>query len=157
MAQRQSPYHQERVALALRMLQEDGQVTSYRISQACLTQFGCGIGYNHVESLRAQLAQPQTQEGVPQAAPRSVAPLALKPSGISEVRIPPEMLEDPEPALAPASLTLPAVVPNGTTTSFQNIQAWMQQNQAEQVILNKDGRCSVLAWHHFNVGGPANG
>lgn len=132
------------MALARQMLREDPQATSHRISEACKAQYGGGLCWESIGKIRAEMGQ---------TAPAKV----VVPRAIEEVVVPPEIQEAPVQMLAPAAPTIPAVVPNGTTASFQNIQAWMQQNQAEQVILNKDGQCSVLAWHHFNVGGSTNG
>lgn len=151
---RTSPFRPERLALARQMLSEDGQVSGYRITKALQAKYGHGLGQEDLDQIRAEV--------LGTSLPREVT-FPASTSTIEEVQVPLEMQEHqemPEPPgqmMAPAVPALPAIVPNGTTASFQNIQAWMRQNQAEQVILNKDGQCSVLAWHHFNVGGPTNG
>lgn len=125
----------EKLALARQMLR-DGY-TGYAINKECCRRFGSGL-VNGTEALKAELARTQH-------------PHSPDPGAVTAVTLPPEMLteEADQSPTAPDQVSAPAL--NGALLHLRHIQSWMAKVQAEQVILTKDGKVSILAWHNFTL------
>jgi hypothetical protein len=102
-------------------------LSGYAVNKACREKYKSGIGHKDILKLRRELEE-NLADGV-------------GPSPITPLMLPPEMSElPPGPSL------------HGMTDSFRHIQDWMSEVQAEQIILTKDGKLSVLLRHQFDIG-----
>lgn len=129
------PYREEKLTLARQMLRDGA--SSYAVNKECKRLYRSGLGYSDILEIQADLDR--------QAARRAAA--------VTPIELPAEVMEAEE-VHEDTSLTVPSPVPNGTTVHLKAIQSWMGKIQAEQIILTKDGKLSVLAWHQFDLGGP---
>ena len=108
------------------------------VNKACKAKFGSGLSHRIILKLKDELDEQRAQKGV-------------EPSPVTQMTLPLEMLED-TPEVPQSQVMLPVPAPKGATEQFRQIRDWMSKVQAEQVILTKDGKLSVLSWHQFDLG-----
>lgn len=119
--------------------------TGYAANKACKEQLGGSVGNEVLLAVKAEL-EAEGQNLDPEDA-------------IEAVALPPEMLhEDPEDLLEPVEGGNDLVVhaphgPNGTLKNMKALQAWMQDIDAVELHLTREGKLSVLARHEFDIGG----
>jgi len=134
--------------LVRRMLLEGK--SGYACQQECKRTFGSTVGHEIVVAVRAELSESGALTDS-----RAITPVALP----SEMYTDPEELLDPvepeEPEESGTDIVVSAPGPNGTLVNMKAVLAWMDDIDAVELTLTREGKLSVLARHEFDLGGMA--